>query len=97
MTIRQEHREVAAKLASAIWEYQEAIGGPGSDWDTDVAKMIESALTAVAEVARERERADCAALIEGNHLLSGSIGPLMDHGWALANKAGAAAIRARRP
>lgn len=37
----------------------------------------------------------CAQLVEGNRLLSGSFGPLMNVGWGMANESSAQAIRAR--
>jgi hypothetical protein len=37
----------------------------------------------------------CAQVVEGNWLLSGSFGPLMNVGWDMANESGARAIRAQ--
>lgn len=54
----------------------------------------ESQLAAARAEGRLAGLEEAAKLIAGNHLLSGSIGPLMEVGWNMANETGAKAIRA---
>jgi len=51
-------------------------------------------LTAAQQAARRDEREKCAEVVAGNHLISGSIGPLYTAGWEASCGAGANAIRA---
>jgi hypothetical protein len=61
-----------------------------------VPPAVEEYLDIQRRIALARNEAieECARLIETNALISGSIGPLMDAGWNMANKVGAEAIRA---
>jgi len=79
-------REIAEGLIS---------GAPLSATARDVLILgVLNALLAAEARGREAGLEEAAVLIEGNHLLRGSIGPLMNIGWAKANECGAAAIRA---